>query len=402
MTVKEWATHWMERCVKPTVRPTTYAAHNYILQNHIISGLGELALEELSVEDIGRFLDDRKRSGSHRPESANYPGLNDETMRHIHSLLRRCLAQAVAEGRLAENPADAFRYAMPSTVKANVLTATEIEDYLDAAQRLGYLPMFTLELTAGLREGELIALKWSDVDTHHGTITVYEQRAVVRRELVQYGDRQRSIRLPHRTVELLEQEHVKHPSSPYLFPHPGTLRPHSPNMVRLLHKRVIEAAGLDHVRFADLRHIFATLSLQNGMDVKTLSAMLGHVSAATTLDIYTHITDDMRHSAAVNIDRGIGKAELAQGDAGTTPARQEAPRMTDFKPYVGRKRKPGTGCVSQINDHLFEGRYSPMWPDGKKHARNVYAKTREECEEKLKVLIAEMKKEIAEVKANAE
>ena len=70
--------------------------------------------------------------------------------------------------------------------------------------------------------------------------------------------------------------------------------------------------------------------------------------------------------------------------------------MTDFKPYVGRKRRSGTGCVSEINDHLFEGRYSPKWPDGKKHARNVYAHTREECEEKLKTLIVEMKAEIAE------
>jgi len=67
--------------------------------------------------------------------------------------------------------------------------------------------------------------------------------------------------------------------------------------------------------------------------------------------------------------------------------------MTDFKPYVGRKRRSGTGCVSEINDHLFEGRYSPKWPDGKKHARNVYAHTREECEEKLKALIAEMNEE---------
>ena len=80
----------------------------------------------------------------------------------------------------------------------------------------------------------------------------------------------------------------------------------------------------------------------------------------------------------------------------TAPAQAEKPSMTDFKPYVGRKRKSGTGCVTEINDHLFEGRYSPKWPDGKKHARNVYAHTREECEEKLKVLIMEMKAEIAE------
>ncbi len=133
------------------------------------------------------------------------------------------------------------------------------------------------------------------------------------------------------------------------------------------------------------------------MDVKTLSAMLGHVSAATTLDIYTHITDDMQRAAAANIDRGIGKA-VPQEDASepgqeTAPATAEKPRMTDFKPYVGRKRRSGTGCVSEINDHLFEGRYSPKWPDGKKHARNVYAHTREECEEKLKMLIVEMNEE---------
>ena len=130
------------------------------------------------------------------------------------------------------------------------------------------------------------------------------------------------------------------------------------------------------------------------MDVKTLSAMLGNVSAATTLDIYTHSTSDIQHAAARKIDCGIGKAELPD-----EPAPQaNAPAIVDFQPYMGKVRKPGTGCISQINDHLFEGRYSPTWIDGKKHARNVYAHTREKCEEKLKVLIAEMKAELAELK----
>ena len=122
----------------------------------------------------------------------------------------------------------------------------------------------------------------------------------------------------------------------------------------------------------------------------------------TALDVYTRVTDDMQRTAAANIDRGIGKA-APQADASelgweTAPAQAEKPIMTDFKPYVGRKRRSGTGCVSEINDHLFEGRYSPKWPDGKKHARNVYAHTREECEEKLKVLIEETKAELAELK----
>ena len=138
------------------------------------------------------------------------------------------------------------------------------------------------------------------------------------------------------------------------------------------------------------------------MDVKTLSAMLGHVSAATTLDIYTHITDDMQRAAAANIDRGIGKATPHESASAagqeTAPPTAEKPSMTDFKPYMGLRRKPGTGCVSELNDHLFEGRYSPKWPDGKKYSRNVYTCPREECEEKLKVLIAEMKTEITAAK----
>ena len=138
------------------------------------------------------------------------------------------------------------------------------------------------------------------------------------------------------------------------------------------------------------------------MDVKTLSAMLGHVSAATTLDIYTHITDDMQRTAAANIDRGIGKAVAQEGDSEedreNTHSQYERPRMTDFQLVLPSRRRAGAGCISRINDHLFEGRYSPMWPDGKKHFRNVYAHTREECEEKLKVLITVMKAELAELK----
>ena len=85
------------------------------------------------------------------------------------------------------------------------------------------------------------------------------------------------------------------------------------------------------------------------MDVKTLSAMLGHVSAATTLDIYTHITDDMQRTAAANIDRGIGKAVPPESGSAlgqeTATAQAEKPSMTDFKPYMGRKRRSGTGPV---------------------------------------------------------
>ena len=267
MTVREWVAHWQEVYDRPKSRLTTYAAHDYVFKNHILPGLGDVRLAELTETVVGAFLDNRKRFGSHRPENADYPSLGDNTMRHIHRLLQQCLDQAVEDCKMEKNPARAFRYTKPKAVKANILSALEIEDYLDAAAQLRYLPMFTLALTAGLRQGELIALKWSDLNVDEHTLTIHEGRSVECRELVDYAGGTRTISLPHQMVQLLEQEHARHPSSPYMFPHPGTLRPYSPNMARLLHKRVTEQAGLDHVRFVDLRHTCAALALQGGMEV---------------------------------------------------------------------------------------------------------------------------------------
>lgn len=134
------------------------------------------------------------------------------------------------------------------------------------------------------------------------------------------------------------------------------------------------------------------------MDVKTLSTIIGHVSSATTLNIYTHVTDEMRQKAAVNIDQGIAKAEVQSEPEQKveTPHAQEP-----FTPVLPTRRRPGTGYVKQIKENLWEGRYSPVWPDRKKHSRNVYGRTEEECEEKLKALILEMKAEIAALRSGA-
>lgn len=129
------------------------------------------------------------------------------------------------------------------------------------------------------------------------------------------------------------------------------------------------------------------MALENGMDVKTLSEMLGHVSAATTLDVYSHVTDTMEQQAAIKIDRKFSK-----GDAPLPQA--EKPRMKDqrdFQAVEGNRRRPGTGCLHQIGAHLWEGRYSRRDENGRRMAKNVYAKTKEECEAKLQMLITEMK-----------
>jgi len=110
-------------------------------------------------------------------------------------------------------------------------------------------------------------------------------------------------------------------------------------------------------------------------------------NASFTLDTYTHVTTDMQKNAAVLPDRE------------NTRLQTEKPPVSDFVPFVGKVRKPGTGCVTMINDRLFEGRFTPTNADGKRIAKNIYAPTREECEEKLAELIVQMKADIAEKKA---
>ena len=295
MTLKDYILRWQEVYDKSQSRPTTYAAHGYIFKNHILPGLGEIQLSELTVEQVGDFLEEQRHFGGHRPESPEYPGLGEHTMRHIHRLLQQCLNQAMRDGLIAGNPARAFHYPKPKKVSANVLKPAEVEDYLDAAERLGHLPMFLLALTAGLRQGELIALKWSDLDIKERTLTITEKRAVERRELVEYEGSTRTVSLTTEAVELLRLEHAKHPGSPLMFMHPATQRPYSPQMVRRLHNEIIQEAGLDHIRFVDLRHTCAVLSLQNGMDAKVVSQMLGHFRIAMTRQNYapylTHTAD---------------------------------------------------------------------------------------------------------------
>ena len=390
MPFGEWLDFWYQNYIKPGLRLTTQACYEGRIYRHIIPELGKVPLNQLSQKDLQQFYTRLKKGGRLIRTEQFGPGLSDSMVRGCHITCRAALEKAVQEGMIRSNPSASCKLPPKRGREMQVLGREELQRFFLQAQAESCFELFLLDLCTGLRRGELLALQWGDLDFDTGTLTVEKQVYAVKGQLhLSVPKTKASIRrlvLPPGVVEVL-REYRRGVDSRWMFPSPiKEDTPLSPGAARRRLQCILERAGCKHIRFHDLRHTFATLSLENGMDVKTLSAMLGHVSAATTLDIYTHVTDEMQTEAAARIDRGLGN-EVEE----TEPP--DRPLMTNFQPVKGRIRRPGTGCITEINDHLFEGRYSPTWPDGKRHARNVYAKTRAECEEKLEALIREMQEE---------
>ena len=406
ITFGEWMDFWYQNYSKPKLRPTTQAGYENAIYNHIIPALGATSLSELGTNDLQQFYTELKKNGRLIRTELYGEGVSDRTVWSCHTRIRTALDRAVQDGLIRINPAADCKLPPQDTKEMKLLSREEMQRFLIQAKEEGYYELFLLELATGLRRGEVLALQWDDLDFNTGAMRIQRQVYRANGELVVSAPKTkaalRTIILPPVLAGVLE-EYRQQVSSRWMFPSPAKEdSPLDPATVRKRLQTILEHAGCRKVRFHDLRHLFVTTALENGMDVKTLSTIIGHVSTKTTLNVYTHVTDAMRQTAAAKIDQGIGKCEpqdkVNSDSEGLSTQPPDTRPVAPFTPYKGKIRKSGTGCVTQINDHLWEGKFSPKWPDGKKHSRSVYAKIQEECEEKLAELIRQMKIEIAEAK----
>ena len=356
-----------------------------------------------SVQRYGRV----KTSGRKVNVELFGEGLSDRMVRGCHALCRKALEKAVNEKLIFKNPAIGCKIPPKKAREMQVLTHDEMQRFLIQAQYDGYYELFLLELATGLRRGEILGLQKQDLCAT--TNELHIQRQVLACEggkTVAKPKTQTSVRtimIPPALMTVLI-EHCNKTESIWMFPSPFDInQPLNPQSVYRKCQQILQRSDCKKIRFHDLRHTFATMALEHGMDIKTLSRIIGHKSSSTTLDIYSHITNEMLNNAAMRIDAHIGRGDaVIEESVIKIPLKEETKTTTpkvEFQPYKGKIRRSGTGGIYRIGENLWEGRYTPTNAQGKRVACNVYAHSLEECEQKLDEMIKIKKAEIEEEKA---
>lgn len=303
-TVGQWLDVWFEYYAKIKVRPSSHKTYEGYIKNHIKPNIGNIPLTKLTTLDLQRMYQKLLTEGRvERIESQNRPkGLSPKTVRNLNQIISSAMKLAMDQRLISKNPADGCALPKVEHKEMQTLPVEQLNAFLMEAKKTGTFEMYYIDLATGLRRGELLGLKWQDVDLDNGIIHVRRQvgriNGKVQEAPLKTKNAYRNISIGADAVDILRQKKEKDGNfSEYVFPSP-TGGPMSPDSVLHMLHRVLERAGLPEIRFHDLRHTFATLALQNGVDIKTVSGMLGHFSAGFTLDTYAHVTTAAQRQAA--------------------------------------------------------------------------------------------------------
>jgi integrase len=322
-SVGDYLDEWLE-VVRPRLRPTSWNSYRMAVER-IKGRVGALALQSLTpldIEDLYKELLSTGRAGG-RP-------LSPKTVRNTHIVLRKALADAERLGLVVRNAASAARPPVPSKREHTTWAAEELARFLGSIEGERLAAAFVLLATTGMRRGEALGLRWSDVDLKAGRLSIVQTVTTVNDKIVitppKTAKSRRSVSLDPETVSEL-REHRRRQNGERLkagelWAGEGDLvftdeigQPVHPSALSRLFASSVRRAGLPVIRLHDLRHTYATVALGAGVHPKIVSERLGHATTAVTLDLYSHVTPTIDAEAAALVasrifdPRGAGDAE---------------------------------------------------------------------------------------------
>ena len=315
MTVGEWVDIWSDQYLGG-VKESTVAAYKATIRTHIKPGIGAIRLDSLDTHLVQSFY-----NGLREPTKGR-DAVSPKTVKNVHGILHKALQQAVANGYIRFNPTNSCILPRIEKKELQPLDEAETKLFLDAVKGHPLELLYTITLFTGLREGEALGLTWDRVDFMRGTILISKQLQKEKKAGGEFrlvslkNDKPRRI-VPapwvmqlFRDRKLQQYEHKEKAGAAWSNPLNlvftnelgGNLIPQT--VVRHF-KEIVASIGRPDARFHDLRHSYAVASLRSGDDIKTVQGNLGHATAAFTLDVYGHVTNQMQEPSAVRMEAYI-------------------------------------------------------------------------------------------------
>jgi integrase len=300
----DYLKRWLSDSVKDTVKQITYESYERIIRVHLVPTLGGIKLRNLSATHVRGLYREKLDSG-----------LSATSVQRIHALLHKALKQAVNDGLISRNVTVAVTAPRQIRKEIQALPPEQVRAFLQAAKGDRLEALYLLALHTGLRQGELLGLRWSDVDLDQGRLQVRRIRSAAKGAptfTTPKNNKSRSVRLTARAVQTLRdhrkrqiEERLKKPAGGWqetglVFTSTVGTPLNRHNVFRRSFKPLLRHAGLPDIPFHALRHSFATLMLSGREHPKVVQEILGHSRINTTLDFYSHVLPDMQREA---IDR---------------------------------------------------------------------------------------------------
>ena len=313
ITVCDWLRQWLKGYVSMNTTDRTHESYSYIVERHLIPSLGHIQLKDLQPYHLSSYY--AKKCSDGRVDGKG--GLSARSVVYHHRILSKALDYAVKMGIAVRNVASVVDPPRVARVTMKTLSPEEVQRFLDVARETEYYVYFSTLLYTGLRRGELLALRWRNLDLIKGTLTVVATAYklgngdyIIKEPKTAHS--RRTVTLPPSLVELFKvyradqellrvQLGVSLKADDFVFIRPDG-SPINPNAITLAFRRIVKNAGLKGIRIHDLRHTHATLMLKAGVHPKVVSERLGHANIGITLDIYSHVLPGMQESAAEKFD----------------------------------------------------------------------------------------------------
>jgi integrase len=304
LTVGAWLDLWIATSVAGRLRPRTVESYSMTVRIYLKPAIGKISLAKLQPEHVARMLRDLTARGD----------LSPTTVRYACVVLRIALARGLKTGKVGRNVATLVDLPRRARFENRPLSADQARAFLASVQGDRFEAIYALAIATGMRQGELLALRWADVDLTSGTLTIRNTLQFRTRALAEpkTDSAKRTLHVGHEVLNHL-REHRRRQVAERLAAGPSWLdgdfvftTSHgttidSRNLTRAFQARLVEA-GLPRQRFHDLRHACATLLLESGEELGVVSKLLGHSTVSTTLDTYGHLTPGMTRRAAGRMD----------------------------------------------------------------------------------------------------